>query len=224
MVIRLTINKLELIIGYTIRQHILCTRYLWCTHALSLHRPSDFYPTDTNLRWAFLQKTARILHLNLQVTPSLAFLLSCSFFSQIDPQSSSCWATVAPPIALAYMRVLLSRLVSKRWPSGALSKRCISQPHGCSLLVAWFCQLYRVLVVVVVVTTAGLALTACSTFRVFLFRSLAHDVWLGQGWSIRMNRWLMVLFFFFAVNWMQKILFWFLHSSLIHNLRCGVLC
>uniref|UniRef100_A0A0E0GFC1 Uncharacterized protein n=1 Tax=Oryza nivara TaxID=4536 RepID=A0A0E0GFC1_ORYNI len=63
------------------------------------------------------------------------------------------------------MRVLLSRLVSKRWPSGALSKRCISQPHGCSLLVAWFCQLYRVLVVVVVVTTAGLALTACSTFR-----------------------------------------------------------
>uniref|UniRef100_A0A0D9Z0L0 Uncharacterized protein n=1 Tax=Oryza glumipatula TaxID=40148 RepID=A0A0D9Z0L0_9ORYZ len=64
------------------------------------------------------------------------------------------------------MRVLLSRLVSKRWPSGALSKRCISQPHGCSLLVAWFCQLYRVLVVVVVVvTTAGLALTACSAFR-----------------------------------------------------------
>ncbi|KAF2947811.1 hypothetical protein DAI22_02g395900 [Oryza sativa Japonica Group] len=61
----------------------------------------------------------------------------------IDPQSSSCWATVASPIALAYMRVLLSRLVSKRWPSGALSKRCISQPHGCSLLVAWFCQLYR---------------------------------------------------------------------------------
>jgi hypothetical protein len=29
---------------------------------------------------------------------------------------------------------------------------------------------------VVVVTTAGLALTACSAFRVFLFRSLAHDV------------------------------------------------
>lgn len=54
---------------------------LWCTHALSHRRPFDSNPTDTNLGAAFLQKTARIIHPNLQVNPSLAFLFSSSTFS-----------------------------------------------------------------------------------------------------------------------------------------------
>uniref|UniRef100_A0A0E0NNA8 Uncharacterized protein n=1 Tax=Oryza rufipogon TaxID=4529 RepID=A0A0E0NNA8_ORYRU len=72
-------------------------------------------------------------HVKLKLSSWALALEEVELELEIDPQSSSCWATVASPIALAYMRVLLSRLAPQQEGSacinGAIGDAAVAQSY-----------------------------------------------------------------------------------------------